>query len=338
MHCPQNVSLNITTSHHTCPAQPFNNNAFGNGYHIIPTLTVIWLVITYSIIRRTIHNHLTLRGPRFTLLGFLALFDCMFCVVQCVFFYVNIYMDKTPESMILFKTLKFLLHTSLLNSTSMTMLITVNQFISVKYAIKYHKIVTNRRLYISIATVTMCCYVVYFITYIMGLVIYMFAVYFSLLFIVMTTLMTFIFCTARAAISAIMKTKSQAPEVPAEDFLPKKMKRLFSDTTNVDDERKKKEKEMKSSEQLACISIVTMFLIGTLTGMSIRGILSTIQYSDVKVYMTVASLYSVLNPLIYVSTMSEVRFFVKKDFADWRDFNSIKLPTRARRRVTPKGV
>ena len=233
--------------------------------------------------------------------------------------------------------MSFLLYTSFLNSISITLLITVNQFISVKYAIKYNTIVTANRLYVAIATVVTLSSGLHFTTFMLNSVVYMFAAYLGFVFVVMTILMCFIFLIARAAIKTIMNSKMETNESNA-TFVPQKMKKLFSEPNNMEAERLKKEKEMKTNQRLACISGIPVTLIGAIACMCVQSITSSLKYSDVKGFIILGSLYVMLNPVIYVTTMSEIRFFVKKDFFDWKDSNAITLSLLQRRRRRTRQV
>ena len=163
--------------------------------------------------------------------------------------------------------------------------------------------------------------------------VYMFAVYLGFIFVSMTALMCFIFYIARAAISAIANITGSSTESARTSgtFIPQKMKKLFSEPDSIEAERLRKEKEMKTNQRLACISGVTVTLIALMSCMCVQGITSGIRYSHIKSFIVVGSLYAALNPLIYLSTMAEVRFFLKKDFYDWKDKNAISLSLVKRR-------
>lgn len=265
----------------------------------------------------------------------------LFSCAQFVYFYVNMSVEKTQDTMIVFRILAFLVHTSYLNSTAVTMLITINQFISVKYAIKYHKMVTNQRLYVAIFVVIVTCYLTYIIMFWFRKIIFMFAIFLTLTFIVMAILMSFIFRIAHAAIKAIIT--SEAPRGEEKDiieFMPRKMKKWFIKPDNKSEEQEEKKKQMKMSQQLACVSIVTMALLCIMAAMCIQGIVTGVHYNDIKVYMIVASVYTMMNPVIYISTMSKIRFFVKKDWEVWKQNNAFRFRCirRRRRRVNPLGI
>lgn len=354
MHCLRPI---ITNNTYQCSANqtmlPFQKNVFSSAYHLIPTLTITWLTFSYTIIIRTIYDHLTLRGPRFTLLVILAFFDFSFCFFQCSFFYVNFFMRYSKPSMVVFRTLTFLLHTSFLNSTVMTMLITVNQFISVKYAIKYQQIVTNKRLHGVITIAITTSYILYFILYMTGYILHMFAIYLSIIFIVMFALMSFIYHCANTAIKAISKTESQISdaiehEKAGADFCTFQIqhtqsqqttKKKFSRRDNRREELLEKKNQLVTSQQLACISVLTMGIICTMAVMCFQSMSSGVQYTDIKVFMVICSLYVVINPVIYIMTMSKIRFFIRKDFRDWRENHAIRsISFRRHRRIAPSSI
>ena len=158
--------------------------------------------------------------------------------------------------------------------------------------------------------------------------------------------MCFIYYIAHKAIKAINKTESQISDAMEkekdDDFLPPMMKKKFNKRDNRKEELQEKRNQMRTSQHLAIISVITMLLICSIAAMCLISMTSRegVRYRDIKVFMVISSLYVTINPVIYMLTMSKIRFFIRKDFVDWKENNALRSITfrRSRRRVAPSSI
>ena len=150
--------INNNTLSHCCNNvfYPSVAKPFGIGYYLLSSLTAVDVSTFYFVMFKTVNKHISLKGAQLTILKVIRVFDISHVYLQII----SIYLCNNFKESTLYNFARFLLHTTLLISLLLNPLITINQFIKVKYGLVYHTIVTNPKIITSILTTVFsafCC-------------------------------------------------------------------------------------------------------------------------------------------------------------------------------------
>lgn len=315
----------------------FLRETYGTGYSLVIVFTVIWLTLCYTIIFKTICRHITLRGPTIIPLPFLAAFDLLFSIFQVICFCMITYMSHSYSTMRLFGIMSFFVLSSFLNSTMIVMLITVNQFLT---SINVHNKVTRKMLYVAIAITITVSYAFYVLVHMMGYIIVLFVVIISHNIIAMSFMMGYTFYTSRKRLKDLISRMINDDRANHDlNAVSEKQGNARCSVAIIRSEQAKEKKDLlKTRKHLAGMSLITLLFLCTIVSICIRRVTSGFYHTDVQMTMIIICLYTAMNPIIYMGTITKLRFFVQRDYKTWMENNAISCGHFRRSRAVNPGT
>ena len=135
----------------------------------------------YFVTFKTVNKNISLHGAQLTILKAIRVFDISHVYLQII----SIYLCDNFKESIIWNYASFLLHTTLLISLLLNPLITINQFIKVKYGLFYHTIVTNSKIIAAILAIAFSTFVADGVSFILRWEAWIYAILLSFATIVM---------------------------------------------------------------------------------------------------------------------------------------------------------
>ena len=257
----------------------------------ISACTTTWVILTYFILVRTIIKHLTLRGPLFMLIFALALFDIFFCLFELGL--LLIYMNVTDIPTELLKVFTYLTELSLTNSAAVSTFLAINQYIAIKYSLRYQEIADNTKMKVIVISVLCGSILIHGTTH--GTVghLYFQVICLSLAIGIIIASTFRVVCEANNAITEIIRSGCIFMQNVDQLVILKKRRKIIRVT--------------------ACKSLLSIALLIIVTGEYLRILIS--HTPEISLLLISTNLYMATNSTHYL-TISNLRFFLIKDFRD----------------------
>ena len=279
--------INNNTLTHCCNNvfYPSVVKPFGIGCYLLSSLTAVYVSTFYFVIYKTVNKHISLHGEQLTILKAIRVFDISHVYLQIIAIYL---FNNFKESKI-WNFARFLLHTTLLISLLLNPLITINQFIKVKYGLVYHTIVTNSKIITAILATVLSTFVAHGISFILQWEAWIYAILLSFACIVM-----FLFTCP-----LVYYANKEGP------LSNNELQRLGIKAHNW---------KRPCVTKLLLFVILTIFISIAVFSIKYRG--KKINYNGIKMALFFACTYLIVTPLVHLWTMPDLKFFILKDFSD----------------------
>ena len=254
-----------------------------------------WTIMAYAFIIKTIIQSSSLRGPRYIFIGAITVTDCIHCVsavfVNVISRYISTSVAYIIAKTVIVITYKIFFVLSVLISVQLTL----DQFVGIKYCLRYHEIMTKKRVVITLVCTEIFCTVPYcfmIINTMFERIFFAFIVLTSI--IVISSMLLYNVSIAESYMKRILKDVVYMYGIQAEQYAMLRKRR-------------------KSNREVAALSAVTLFflilMVAFLTAMAAR--ILPRKYHGI--FLHVLNAYPALNPIIYVLTLGKLKGIVKRD-------------------------
>lgn len=295
------MATNITDSNHTgveLVGNIYLDFINKNRYYVqvelgVSIFTTTWVIITCSILLRTIIKHITLRGPLFTLLFALSFFDIFFCIFELCLLLIHIYLENTPEE--LRKSFNYFIELTLTNSAIVSTFLAINQYISIKHSLRYEVIACDTKVKLTLIVVLVSTVLIQIAS--LGSVghIYFQVIILLMALVIISVSMVHVIAEANSALREIIKSGI-----------------TFSQNIN---QLRVLKKRRKTVRIIACKSFLSILLLVAVSSEYIYiGIKNT---PEMRLLLISTNIYIATNSTHYL-TIAGLRFFLKKDLNDFR--------------------
>ena len=298
-------SMHNITNHNYTLQVPYDQNQKSKYEDIYVVAMLTWTMTAYAFIIKTIIQSSSLSGPRYIFIGAIAIAvaDCIYCVSAELKNVVSRYRSTPVTYVTAYNIIVIIKKVSFLISVLISVQLTLDQFVGIKYCLRYHEIMKKKRVAIILVCTVIFCIVPYCFKNITS-----FERYFQ----------TFIVLTSIIVISIILIYNLSL----AESY----MKRILKDVVYLHGIQAEQyamlRKRQKCNREVAALSVVTLFflILSSAFFTAIGAGILTQEYIDICLHLSIA--YPALNPIIYVLTLGKLKRLVKRDI--YRTYTKIK--------------
>lgn len=286
---------NFTVNDHNGTDFPTNHSTTVNKtirfeveYYFVSLSVAFYSTISHFFLLKTMQKRKSLEETRVTILKFILLFDMLHVYLQGM----AIYFCNNHFHSVVWHIIRFLLHNTFIISVSLNPMITINQCMKVKYGLIYQKLIARAHIKRKIVLVIMLIIIIHAFCFLYRWETYLFAVVLSLTCLIMI-FMTFY----------LLYVASRNP--PANVF---DIRRQFG----------VKHRKLKKSHFTKLLLFVILSILISRVVFSIRHVGIKINYAGIKTAIFFSCSYVIITPIIHVWTMPDLKFYLLKDFGDYK--------------------
>lgn len=253
-----------------------------NCFYILSLTTGTITSVIYFLLFKTISNHLSIDGVRITILKYICAYDISHIVLQLV----TIYMYNHWRHSVALTVVRFVLYTTFLTTVSLNPLLTINQYLFIRYGLHYHNIIAMTNITMAVRIYILIINILHVVSFVLSCQRFMFAMLLVSVSLVMLMLTSAILWQANKNRPENHYQCNQAPV-------------------------KKNNKWKKYVTRTLFFLTLSLSLLRLIFSIKHSG--GKINHVCIKVTVSLACTYLVLTPLINVWMNADIKKFFIKD-------------------------
>ena len=260
--------------------------------YVVAMLT--WTMTAYAFIIKTIIQSSSLRGSIYIFIGAIAVTDCIYCVTAELMMVVSRYRSTSVAYATARNFFTIIKNIAFTMSVLISVQLTLDQFIGIKYCLRYHEIMTTKRVVIILVCTVIFCIVPYCFKNIISFERYFQAFTVLTSIIVISLILIYNLSLAESYMKRILKDVVYLHGIQAEQYAMLQKRR-------------------KCNREVAALSAVTLFFLILSTAFFTAREAGILTRKYLGICLHVLNAYSALNPIIYVLTLRKLKRLVKRN-------------------------